>query len=116
MKEKIKGKIFVGIIISILAFGLATGTSIIIGTNLLNSSGITNLTQQGQFPSLPFSPSNVTTNNQQAVNTTTNPTTNPTTTTPQQTINSSTSSNTSNNNKNSSTKSQTKTNTTSKTG
>jgi hypothetical protein len=114
MKEKIKGKIFVGMIISILAFGLATGTSIVIGTNPLNSSGIMNLTQQGQFPSLPYSPSNVSSNSQQTVNTTTNPTTTPTT--PQQTINPSTS-NSSNNNKNSNTTSPSKkTNTTSNTG
>ncbi|MGB7969338.1 MAG: hypothetical protein WCF28_07175 [Methanobacterium sp.] len=111
MKEKIKGKIFVGMIISLLAFGLATGTSIVLGTNPLNSSGIMNLTQQGQFPSLPFSPSNVTSTNQSTVNTTTNPTTTPTT--PQQTINPSTPSNTSNNNKNTNTTSPTKTNTTS---
>ncbi|MGB9201377.1 hypothetical protein [Methanobacterium sp.] len=111
MKEKIKGKIFVGMIISLLAFGLATGTSIVLGTNPLNSSGIMNLTQQGQFPSLPFSPSNVTSTNQSTVNTTTNPTTTPTTT--QQTINPSTPSNTSNNNKNTNTTSPTKTNTTS---
>ena len=113
MKEKIKGKIFVGMIISLLAFGLATGTSVLIGTNPLNSSGIMNLTQQGQFPSLPFSPSNVTSNNQQAVNTTTNPTTTPKT--PQQTITPSTPSNKSNNNKNSNTTSPTKPNTTSTT-
>ena len=75
MKEKIKGKLFVGMIISILAFGLATGASVFIGTNPLNSSGIMNITQQGQFPSIPFSPSNNTSNNQQSVNTTTNPTT-----------------------------------------
>ena len=75
MKEKIKGKIFVGMVISLLAFGLATGTSVVLGTNPLNSSGIMNLTQQGQFPSLPFSPSNVTSTNQSTVNTTTTPTT-----------------------------------------
>ena len=86
MKEKIKGKIFVGMIISLLAFGLATGASIVIGTNPFNSTTITNLTQQGQFPSLPFSPSNTTSNNQQVVNTTTNPSTT-NTTTPQQIIN-----------------------------
>ena len=62
MKEKIKGKIFVGMIISLLAFGFATGASIFIGTNPLNSSEIMNLTQQGQFPSLPYSPNNVSTN------------------------------------------------------
>ena|GEM_PF-953501 len=114
MKEKIKGKIFVGMIISILAFGLATGTSVVIGTNPLNSSGIINLTQQGQFPSLPFSPSNTTSNNQQAVNTTTNPTTTNTNTNPQQTTTPSTPSNTSN--KKSNTSSPTKANTTTITG
>ena len=89
MKEKVKGKIFVGMIISLLAFGLATGTSVVLGTNPLNSSGIINLTQQGQFPSLPFSPTNVTSNNQQAVNTTT--------TTPQQTATTNYKSSTNNN-------------------
>jgi hypothetical protein len=98
MKEKIKGKIFVGMIISILAFGLATGASIFIGTNPLNSTGIMNLTQQGQFPSLPYSPSNVSSNSQQTVNTTTIPTTTPDNT--QKTINPTTPSNSSNNNQN----------------
>jgi hypothetical protein len=112
MKEKIKGKIFVGMIISILAFGLATGTSIVIGTNPLNSSGIINLTQQSQFPSLPFSPNNVTSNNQQAVNTTTTPQQTTTTpTNPQQSTTPPTS-NSSNSNKNNNNKtSPTKTNT-----
>ena len=116
MKEKIKGKIFVGMVISLLAFGLATGTSVVLGTNPLNSSGIMNLTQQGQFPSLPFSPSNVTSTNQSTVNTTTTPTTTPTT--PQQTITPSTPKNSSKNNKNknSNKTSPTKTNTTSTTG
>jgi hypothetical protein len=98
MKEKIKGKIFVGMIISLLAFGLATGASIFIGTNPLNSSGIMNLTQQGQFPSLPYSPTNVTSNNEQTVNTTTVPTTTPNNT--QQTITPTTPSNSSNNHHN----------------
>ena len=113
MKEKIKGKIFVGMIISLLAFGLATGTSIVIGTNPLNSSGIINLTQQSQFPSLPFSPSNVTSNNQEVVNTTTTP--QQTTTTPTNTQQTTTTSknNSSNSNKNSNTTSSTKKNTTS---
>jgi cytoskeletal protein RodZ len=114
MKEKIKGKIFVGMIISILAFGLATGTSVVIGTNPLNSSGIINLTQQGQFPSLPFSPSNTTSNNQQTVDTTTTPTT--TTTNPQQTTTPSKTSNTSTKNNNTSSPTKTKTNTTTTTG
>ena len=111
MKEKIKGKIFVGMIVSLLAFGLATGTSIVIGTNPLNSSGIINLTQQGQFPSLPFSPTNVTSNNQEAVNTTTTP--QQTTTTPTNTQQTTTTptKNSSNSNKNSNTTSPTKTNT-----
>lgn len=73
MKEKVKGKIFVGMIISILAFGLATGTSIVIGTNSLNNSGIMNITQQGQFPSIPFTPNNNVSNNQQVVNTSPTP-------------------------------------------
>jgi hypothetical protein len=98
MKEKIKGKIFVGMIISLLAFGLATGASIFIGTNPLNSSGIMNLTQQGQFPSLPYSPTNVTSNSEQTVNTTTVPTTTPNNT--QQTITPTTPSNSSNNHHN----------------
>ena len=111
MKEKVKGKIFVGMIISLLAFGLATGTSVVLGTNPLNSSGILNLTQQGQFPSLPFSPTNVTSNNPQAVNTTTTPQQTTTTpTNPQQTITTPTS-NSSNSNKNSNSTSTTKTNT-----
>jgi hypothetical protein len=115
MKEKIKGKIFVGMIISLLAFGLATGASVIIGTNPLNSSGIINLTQQGQFPSLPFSPTNVTSNNQEAVNTTTTPQQTTTTTTPTNTQHTTTTptSNSSNSNKNS-TKSPTNTSNTDK--
>ena len=113
MKEKIKGKIFVGMIISLLAFGLATGASIFVGTNPLNSSGIMNLTQQGQFPSLPFSPNNATSNNQQTVNTT--PTTTPTTN-PQQTTTPSTPSNSNNSNKNTNSTSPTKTTNTSNGG
>ena len=59
MKQEAKGKIFVGMIISIVAFGFATGTGFFIGANPLNSSGVLNLTQQSQFPAIPASHNNV---------------------------------------------------------
>ena len=52
MKQETKGKIFVGMIISVLAFGFATGTGIFIGANPLNSIGVLNLTNQGEFPTI----------------------------------------------------------------
>ncbi len=82
MKENTKGKIFVGMIISVLAFGLATGTGIFIGANPLNTIGVMNLTHQGEFPVIPSTPNTGTTNN---LNTSTTPTkqvTQQTTTTP----------------------------------
>jgi hypothetical protein len=83
MRQDVKGKIFVGMIISVLAFGLATGTGILIGANPLSSVGVMNLTQQGQFPSITTTPNNeVNSNNQQTNNST--PTTT-TTSTPTQT-------------------------------
>lgn len=76
MKENTKGKLFVGMIISVLAFGFATGAGIFVGSNLLNTIGVMNITKQGEFPSIPSTPNNVgTSNNQQSTNTTTNPTT-----------------------------------------
>ncbi|MDD3985218.1 MAG: hypothetical protein PHY59_04900 [Methanobacterium sp.] len=56
MKQETKGKIFVGIIISVLAFGFATGTGIFIGTNPFNSAGVVNLTNQGEFPNIYTTP------------------------------------------------------------
>ena len=56
MKEETKGKIFVGMIISVLAFGFATGTGIFLGTNPFNSAGVVNLTNQGDFPNIYTTP------------------------------------------------------------
>lgn len=76
MKENTKGKLFVGMIISVLAFGFATGAGIFVGSNPLNTIGVMNITKEGEFPSIPSTPNNVgTSNNQQSTNTTTNPTT-----------------------------------------
>jgi hypothetical protein len=109
MRQDIKGKIFVGMIISIVAFGFATGTGFLIGTNPLSSVGVMNLTKQGEFPSITTTPNNEVTSNDQMTN---NTTTTTTTSTPTQTKpvkqNTTTSTNT---NKNSS--STTKTNKTS---
>jgi len=58
MKQEAKGKIFVGMIVSIVAFGFATGTGFLLGANPLNSQEILNLTQQSQFPSIPASTTN----------------------------------------------------------
>jgi hypothetical protein len=58
MKQEAKGKIFVGMIVSIVAFGFATGTGFLLGANPLNSQGVLNLTQQSQFPSIPASTTN----------------------------------------------------------
>ena len=55
MKQEAKGKIFVGMIVSIVAFGFATGTGFFMGANPINTNGILNLTQQSQFPSIPAS-------------------------------------------------------------
>jgi len=57
MKQEAKGKIFVGMIVSIVAFGFATGTGFLMGANPINTNGILNLTQQSQFPALPASTS-----------------------------------------------------------
>ncbi|MFY9637986.1 MAG: hypothetical protein WAK14_04180 [Methanobacterium sp.] len=82
MRQDIKGKIFVGMIISIVAFGFATGTGFLIGTNPLSSVGVMNLTKQGEFPSITTTPNNEVTSNDQVTN---NTTTTPTTSTPTQT-------------------------------
>ena len=74
MKENTKGKIFVGMVISVLAFGLATGTGIFIGANPLSTIGVLNLTHQGQFPSINSTPNTVGTINNLNTNTTTTPT------------------------------------------
>ena len=58
MKQEAKGKIFVGMIVSIVAFGFATGTGFLMGANPINTNGILNLTQQSQFPTLPASTTN----------------------------------------------------------
>lgn len=78
MRQDIKGKIFVGMVISVLAFGFATGTGIFIGANPLNTIGVMNLTKQGEFPTITSTPNNVGTSNN--LNTTTQ--TKQTTTTP----------------------------------
>ena len=52
MKQEAKGKIFVGMIVSVLAFGFATGTGIFIGANPLNTAGILDLTKQSEFPTI----------------------------------------------------------------
>ena len=71
MRQDVKGKIFVGMIISVLAFGFATGTGILIGSNPLSSIGVMNLTKQGEFPSITTTPNNeINSNNQQTNNTT----------------------------------------------
>ena len=79
MRQDVKGKIFVGIIISVLAFGFATGTGILIGSNPLSSVGVMNLTKQGEFPSITTTPNNeINSNNQQTNNTTPTTTNTPT--------------------------------------
>ena len=79
MRQDIKGKIFVAMVISVVAFGLATGAGIFIGQNPLSSVGVMNLTKQGEFPTIYTTPSNAgTSNNQETTNTTTTTTTNPT--------------------------------------
>jgi len=82
MRQDVKGKIFVGMIISVLAFGFATGTGILIGSNPLSSVGVMNLTKQGEFPSITTTPNNeINSNNQQTNNTTPTTTNTPTQTT-----------------------------------
>ena len=82
MRQDVKGKIFVGMIISVLAFGFATGTGILIGSNPLSSIGVMNLTKQGEFPSITTTPNNeINSNNQQTNNTTPTTTNTPTQTT-----------------------------------
>jgi hypothetical protein len=113
MRQDVKGKIFVGMIISVVAFGFATGAGFLIGTNPLSSVGVMNLTKQGEFPSITTTPNNEVTSNDQVTNNTTTTTT--TTNTPTQTNqvkkqNTTTNTNT---NKNSSSSTSTKTNKTS---
>ena len=82
MRQDVKGKIFVGIIISVLAFGFATGTGILIGSNPLSSVGVMNLTKQGEFPSITTTPNNeVNSNNPETNNSTPTTTSTPTQTT-----------------------------------
>ena len=83
MRQDVKGKIFVGMIISVLAFGLATGTGILIGANPLSSVGVMNLTKQGEFPSITTTPNNEVNSNNPETNNSTPTTT--TTSTPTQT-------------------------------
>ena len=59
MKQETQGKIFVGMIISVIAFGFATGAGIFIGANPLNSIGVLNLINQGEFPAIYTTPNNV---------------------------------------------------------
>ena len=94
MKPETKGKIFVGMVISVLAFGLATGTGIFIGANPLSTIGVLNLTHQGQFPSLNSTTNKVGTTNNVNTNTTTTPTQQTTKTTTTPTSNNGSSSNT----------------------
>lgn len=56
MKQETKGKIFVGMIISVLAFGFASGTGIFMGINPFHSIGVLNLTNQGEFPDIYTTP------------------------------------------------------------
>jgi hypothetical protein len=82
MKQEAKGKIFVGMIISVLAFGFATGTGVFIGANPLDSVGIMNLTKQGEFPTITSDVSNSgTTNTKNNTQTIVQPKTTPTKTT-----------------------------------
>jgi len=82
MRQDVKGKIFVGMIISVLAFGLATGTGILIGANPLSSVGVMNLTKQGEFPSITTTPNNeINSNNPETNNSTPTTTSTPTQTT-----------------------------------
>jgi hypothetical protein len=114
MRQDVKGKIFVGMIISVVAFGFATGAGFLIGTNPLSSVGVMNLTKQGEFPSISTTPNNEVTSNDQVTNNTTTTTTT-TTNTPTQTNQvkkQNTTANT-NTNKNSSSSTSTKTNKTS---
>jgi hypothetical protein len=85
MRQDVKGKIFVGMIISVLAFGLATGTGILIGANPLSSVGVMNLTKQGEFPSITTTPNNEVNSNNPETNNSTPTTTTTTTSTPTQT-------------------------------
>ncbi|HEX7469091.1 MAG TPA: hypothetical protein VF324_10995 [Methanobacterium sp.] len=106
MRQDIKGKIFVGMIISIVAFGFATGTGFLIGTNPLSSVGVMNLTKQGEFPSITTTPNNEVTSNDQVTNntTTTTTTSTPTQTNPIKKQNTTTSTNTNKNSSSTSTK------------
>lgn len=58
MKQDAKGKLFVGMMVSIVAFGFATGAGVFMNTNPLSSAGIMNLTHQSEFPSITTEPYN----------------------------------------------------------
>lgn len=116
MRQDVKGKIFVGMIISVVAFGFATGAGLIIGTNPLSSVGVMNLTKQGEFPSITTTPNNEINSNDQVTNNTTTPTTTSTNTPTQtnQAKKQNTTTSTSTNKNSSNTPTSTKTNNTSK--
>lgn len=71
MKQEAKGKIFVGMMVSIVAFGFATGAGVFMNTNPLSSVGIMNLTHQSEFPTITTQPSTVPTSQNNKQNTTT---------------------------------------------
>lgn len=58
MRQDAKAKIFVGMLVSVVAFGFATGAGVFMNTNPMSTAGIMNFTQQSDFPSITTQPSN----------------------------------------------------------
>ena len=73
MKPESKGKIFIALVISLVAFGFGTGAGIFVGNYPMTNSSFLNLTKQGEFPALYSEPLNSTLiNNSQPATTTPN--------------------------------------------
>lgn len=114
MKQEAKGKLFVGMMVSIVAFGFATGAGVFMNTNPLSSAGIINLTHQSDFPTITTQPSSV--SNSQNSNIQNSSISNPNNVVPNTNTNTPSNNNNNNGNSNSnSTKTPPKTNTTSNT-
>jgi hypothetical protein len=77
MRPKTKGRVAVGLIVSLLAFGLGTGTAIFSGYNQYQSNlTFINTTQPGELPPIFTTTNPINTSENQQFNVQSNPSTN----------------------------------------